>query len=861
MVLLEGPWSVMKSLMILRPLEEGMVVSQLQFSVCPFWVQIHGLPVEKMSRANAEIIGRRFGKLLALETSPDNVLLARSFLRVRVEIDISKPLPKGPAVSCQGMKKARQGRARKGATPIEEIRHEVNEAERRVESLLARGPEKQRIDNKSVEGTTGERVGSPSTRQIQVTDVGGEVPRLKSRTSCDVTLGPGVNNPEGTAIYSHPVMLSSAQGIFETTPTDSLIPFADSGPGPNGNPAIICQELSDNQSPNCSQHPEQATPYIVTEPPDSPRALKANLTPISTHISPAYPLSNDLTRSSTLIDLKQPPSPNSRDIALSSVFKSLAIKRKAQEDLPDGNNSKILRICSPIPNPTSAVSPPNRPIRKTHKNTRASTFRKKGGELLLDSPMLDTNLIEVQVQQYGENYVCSQALIPMSRDQKGENMQLNDEGRGIGRTLTTQALGDLVSKNRPSIIFLMETKNNKVKMETIRRSLKFDNSSYVDPEGLSGGLALWWTNNLEVEVEFASRNLLHVIITDKAIPSCWATTFVYCCPTRSGRELVWNKIKRIAQSEVLPWLCMGDFNQVARIEDKIGGTLPSQNSLASFHDMLSDCGLVDLDFKGPKFTWRNNRSGDDFIMERIDMAFANSKWRELHEQAMVFVEAAVGSDHNPLILNTSVPLDKVGKPFKFESFWVTDEECKEVVTRAWNQESEAALMESVCKKLCGCKEKLKEWNLRKFGNLKLKIAALKDHLLEVQKHLENGFHPDLMAMEKELIGELEDLWQKNSMYWHQRFRVKWLQMGDRNSHFFHLSTIQRRQRNQIMKLKDSNGDWKTEHKEVADVIKKHFQELYKAPPNRCFDDMLSLIDPVISPEWNEQLSREVTRAE
>ncbi|KAF7123070.1 hypothetical protein RHSIM_Rhsim12G0035200 [Rhododendron simsii] len=35
----------------------------------------------------------------------------------------------------------------------------------------------------------------------------------------------------------------------------------------------------------------------------------------------------------------------------------------------------------------------------------------------------------------------------------------------------------------------------------------------------------------------------------------------------------------------------------------------------------------------------------------------------------------------------------------------------------------------------------------------------------------------------------------------------------------------------------------------------------QGPPTRSFDDMLSLIDPIISPECNDQLSREVTREE
>lgn len=108
----------------------------------------------------------------------------------------------------------------------------------------------------------------------------------------------------------------------------------------------------------------------------------------------------------------------------------------------------------------------------------------------------------------------------------------------------------------------------------------------------------------------------------------------------------------------------------------------------AFHSMLRDCGLVDLEFKGPKFTWRNNRKEGGLIMERIDMAFANAEWRELHDQAMGFVEAAVGSDHNPLLLHTSRPLGKVGKPFRFESFWTSEAECKTVISGAWDKQWE-----------------------------------------------------------------------------------------------------------------------------------------------------------------------------
>lgn len=94
-VMRDGPWSVMGNLLVLKPIEEGVVVSTMNFNVSPFWVQIHGLPVEKMTKANAETIGNRLGRLLGIEAISDGLLLERSFLRVRVELNLSQPLPKG----------------------------------------------------------------------------------------------------------------------------------------------------------------------------------------------------------------------------------------------------------------------------------------------------------------------------------------------------------------------------------------------------------------------------------------------------------------------------------------------------------------------------------------------------------------------------------------------------------------------------------------------------------------------------------------------------------------------------------------------------------------------------------------------
>ncbi|KAI7992412.1 hypothetical protein LOK49_LG12G01664 [Camellia lanceoleosa] len=94
-VLDKAPWSVMGNHLILQPLHLRMAVSDFEFCWCPFWVQVHGLPLDKMTKTHKVTIGNHLGKLITIEALSDGLLLVRSFLRIRVEIDVTKPLLQG----------------------------------------------------------------------------------------------------------------------------------------------------------------------------------------------------------------------------------------------------------------------------------------------------------------------------------------------------------------------------------------------------------------------------------------------------------------------------------------------------------------------------------------------------------------------------------------------------------------------------------------------------------------------------------------------------------------------------------------------------------------------------------------------
>ena len=64
-----------------------------------------------------------------------------------------------------------------------------------------------------------------------------------------------------------------------------------------------------------------------------------------------------------------------------------------------------------------------------------------------------------------------------------------------------------------------------------------------------------------------------------------------------------------------------------------------------------------------------------------------------------------------------------------------------------------------------------------------------------------------LELEASLTFELDEWLAKEELRWKQKSRELWLQEGDRNSRFLHLSTIIRQRRNCIQEIKLDDGSW------------------------------------------------------
>ena len=112
----------------------------------------------------------------------------------------------------------------------------------------------------------------------------------------------------------------------------------------------------------------------------------------------------------------------------------------------------------------------------------------------------------------------------------------------------------------------------------------------------------------------------------------------------------------------------------------------------------------------------------------------------------------------------------------------------------------------------------------------------------------------LVELEKKLRLEYKEVAKLEEESWAMKARILWLVEGDRNTSFYHTSTLVRRRRNHILCMKDRMGNWLNGEREIADFIRKWFLELFTSDH---FSVTLVDWDP---PSWKTYLQEDALTA-
>ena len=228
---------------------------------------------------------------------------------------------------------------------------------------------------------------------------------------------------------------------------------------------------------------------------------------------------------------------------------------------------------------------------------------------------------------------------------------------------------------RPDILIIVEPCIAEGRAQAVIDTLPYIHSRRVDPTGFSGGIWLLWNESTSFSVEILTHNdhSLHALVKVNLPPLTLLFTVVYASPNFAKRKIFWNYLENLVATINLPWVLLGDFNDMTSKDEKMGGLPLNKTRIAAFKNCMDKCGLMDLGFQGPRFTWTNKSlAWNGPIQERLDRGLGNAEWKLLFPTVEIHHLPKVKSDHCSIMLLTDPCEWNPPKPFRFEQMWLTD---------------------------------------------------------------------------------------------------------------------------------------------------------------------------------------------
>ncbi|XP_018473666.2 uncharacterized protein LOC108844879 [Raphanus sativus] len=357
-----------------------------------------------------------------------------------------------------------------------------------------------------------------------------------------------------------------------------------------------------------------------------------------------------------------------------------------------------------------------------------------------------------------------------------------------------------------------------------------------------GRIVVVWDPSVSVFVYSSSAQAVTCGIFIMAENVHFTVTFVYGFNEVEARKSLWNELSlmnRTTPVSYSPWSVVGDFNQIIRVSNH--SDYPnSVIDISGMEDMnmaLQDAELLEAQAKGSPFTWWNNQI-DNPISKKIDHAFINQDWvSKFHDSYAEFLEPDQ-SDHAPSEFRVST--DNLTSRSRSNQYkLVRSLKCLKGDLRRLNKTHYS-----------GISQRVKEQS-RVVEGLQRTLLTTPDSNTAEEEHRERAKLNLLLTAEQK--------------FYRQRSRVRWADVGDRNTPFFHKMVAQRVTRNHIHFLKDDNDQFIG----TAEGIKAHsaayFQRILGStdmPTSPVtVDELQGLLDFRCSDLQQRYLSREVTAAE
>lgn len=271
------------------------------------------------------------------------------------------------------------------------------------------------------------------------------------------------------------------------------------------------------------------------------------------------------------------------------------------------------------------------------------------------------------------------------------------------------------------------------------------------------------------------------------------------------------------------WLVLGDFNLILQACDKSNDNL-NRRLLGAFRDVVRDLELKELNLRGRKFTWSNDRT-----QTRIDRAFCSAGWDLMMPNVYLQALSSYVSDHCPLLVAGCGTVHKY-KGFWFEEFWPRIPGYHDVVAAAWQNELQIQnpfLRLHV--KLQHTSKALRKWSRRLIGNNKIllrvisQLIGILDVVQDYRALSEHEIH-----LKRDLKFRLLGLTVVEKLRAKQMSRIRHIQASEANAKLFYIQANGRRRKNVIHTLETTSG-LQHSHEDKAEALFQHYSGHFGPP--------------------------------
>ena len=114
-----------------------------------------------------------------------------------------------------------------------------------------------------------------------------------------------------------------------------------------------------------------------------------------------------------------------------------------------------------------------------------------------------------------------------------------------------------------------------------------------------------WREGTDVRLKSCSNSHIDVVVCGKMGTKPQRAMGFYGQLDLGKRHISWKLIEALKKQCDMPWVILGDSNEITHSDEKLGWLERDADQMSVFRECLDSCGLTDLGFVGQRFTWCN----------------------------------------------------------------------------------------------------------------------------------------------------------------------------------------------------------------------------------------------------------------